>query len=193
MKRIILSIVIIFISSFGKAQSPDFMSYQAVIRNSAGDLLNEKPVGIRFSILHKTDAGVGVFTETQAAITNKNGLVSVKIGAGTILSGNISTIDWSDGPYFIKTETDPKGGTAYSIINTSQMLAIPYAYYATNSGNAWALTGNSVTGKNFLGTTNNQPLVFKVNNNRVGFSDGTSNIFWGRESGVLNTGDSNSA
>ena len=31
-------------------------------------------------------------------------------------------------------------------------------------GNAWSLTGNSTSGSEFLGTTNNQPLVIKVNN-----------------------------
>ncbi len=30
------------------------------------------------------------------------------------------------------TETDPEGGTNYSIIGTSQMLSVPYALYAAN-------------------------------------------------------------
>jgi hypothetical protein len=32
------------------------------------------------------------------------------------------------------------------------------------TGSAWALTGNSITGTEFLGTTNNQPLVIRTNN-----------------------------
>jgi hypothetical protein len=45
------------------------------------------------------------------------------------------TIDWSTGPYFIKTETDPTGATNYTISGTSQLMSVPYALYAKTSGN----------------------------------------------------------
>jgi hypothetical protein len=35
---------------------------------------------------------------------------------------------------------------------------------ALTAATAWALTGNSITGTEFLGTTNNQPLVIRTNN-----------------------------
>jgi hypothetical protein len=49
---------------------------------------------------------------------------------GTPLTGTFTTIDWSAGPYFIKTEIDPTGGTSYTITGTSQLLSVPYALYA---------------------------------------------------------------
>ncbi len=69
-------------------------------------------------------------SETQTATTNANGLVSIEIGNGTVVSGDFATIDWGNGPYFIKTETDPTSGTAYTITGTSQLLSVPYALHA---------------------------------------------------------------
>jgi hypothetical protein len=67
-----------------------------------------------------------VYTEIQTATTNINGLVSIEIGTGTS-SDDFSTIDWSAGPYFIKTATDASGGSSYSIIGSSQLMSVPYA------------------------------------------------------------------
>lgn len=141
MKQIILFLSILLTGYSSFAQSPESMNYQAVIRNSAGDLLSEKPVGIRIKILHNTVVGTAVYVETHSVTTNKNGLVTIKIGAGTIISGSISAINWSDGPYFLQTETDPAGGTAYSIIFVSQMLSVPYALHAKTAG---SITGTGV-------------------------------------------------
>jgi hypothetical protein len=68
--------------------------------------------------------------EEHKVKTNLNGLAYITIGKGNILKGGISTIDWTRGPFFIKSETDPTGGTNYSLIIVSQMLSVPYAIYA---------------------------------------------------------------
>jgi len=111
------------------------MSYQAVIRNSSNALVTNSAVGMRISILQTSATGTAVYVETQTPTTNANGLASVEIGGGTVVSGNFTTIAWANGPYFVKTETDPAGGTSYSITGTSQLLSVPYALYATNAGN----------------------------------------------------------
>jgi len=116
------------------AQSPHSMSYQAVIRNNMNLLVTNASVGMKISILQGSITGNPVFVETQTATTNSNGLVSIQVGNGTPVSGTVAGIDWSAGPYFIKTETDPTGGTAYSITGTTQLLSVPYALYAKTSG-----------------------------------------------------------
>ena len=118
------------------AQAPQKMSYQAVVRNSANALVTNQNVGMRMSILQGNSSGAIVYMETQTPTSNANGLVSLEIGGGTVVNGNFSAIDWSNGPYFIKTETDPAGGTNYSISGTSQLLSVPYALYAQTSGSA---------------------------------------------------------
>ncbi len=126
--------VLIYASIF--AQAPNKMSYQGVIRNSSNTLVTNSLVGMQISILQGSASGTAVYVETQTPITNGNGLVSIEIGTGTVVSGTFSTIDWANGPYFIKTETDPTCGISYSIIGTSQFLSVPYALYAANSGNS---------------------------------------------------------
>lgn len=119
---------------------PEKMSYQAVIRNSSNGLVASHLVGMRISILQSTSTGTAVYVETQTPTTNVNGLATIEIGKGTIVSGVFSTIDWSAGPYFIKTETDPAGGTAYTITATSELISVPYALMAKNAKSATNLT-----------------------------------------------------
>jgi hypothetical protein len=64
------------------------------------------------SILQTTITGTVVY-ETYSVTTNINGLVSLEIGAVST-SDDFSAIDWSAGSYFIKTETDPTGGSSYT-------------------------------------------------------------------------------
>ena len=116
------------------AQAPQKMSYQAVIRNASNTLVTNAPIGMRISILQGSATGTAVFVETQTTTTNANGLASVKIGEGTTVTGSIGTIDWSAGPYFIKTESDLTGGTNYTIVGSTELLSVPYALYAENSG-----------------------------------------------------------
>lgn len=117
---------------FGQAmaQSPEKMSYQAVIRDANGELLKSSNAGMRVQLLQGSEFGASVYVETHEAGTNANGLLSIEIGTGTVVSGDFSSIDWSAGPYFLKTETDPAGGTDYGITGTSQVLSVPYALHA---------------------------------------------------------------
>ncbi len=117
-------------------QVPEKMSYQAVVRNTTNNLVTNQPVGMQISILQGSATGTAVYVETQTPISNANGLVTLEIGGGTVVSGNMAAINWANGPYFIKTETDPTGGSSYTITGTSQLLSAPYALYAKTSGSS---------------------------------------------------------
>ncbi len=106
------------------AQTPQKMSYQAVIRDNTNKLIVGQ-IGIKITILQNTTP---VYTETQTPTTNVNGLVSIQIGGNP----SFSAIDWSTGLYYIQTETDPTGGSNYTITGSSQLLSVPYALYSAN-------------------------------------------------------------
>lgn len=146
MKKLFAVLTAVFLTATLWAQSPEKMSYQAVIRNSSNALVTNQAVGMQISILQGSAGGTAVYVETQTPTTNAKGLVSIEIGAGTIVSGNFATIDWANDSYFIKTETDPAGGTSYSITGTSQLLSVPYALHSK--------TAETVTG----GITETDPL-----------------------------------
>lgn len=136
MKKLSILFAILTIAAVSLfAQAPQKFSYQAVVRNANNQLVASQAVGVRVSILQGGESGTVVYMETQTAVTNANGLITLQIGGGNVLSGNFATIDWSDGPFFFKTETDPAGGTNYSIEGTQQLLSVPYALYAENAGN----------------------------------------------------------
>jgi hypothetical protein len=135
MKKIYILFALAFSGSLAFAQAPNKMSYQAVIRNTGNNLVTSSPVGMQLSILQGTPTGTPVYIERQTPNSNTNGLVSIEVGNGTVISGNFGTIDWTNGPYFIKTETDPNGGTNYTITGTSQLLSVPYALHAQTAEN----------------------------------------------------------
>ncbi len=134
MKRLFTFLTAVLIIATIYAQSPEKFSYQAVVRNSGGVLIQSSNVGIKVSLLQGSSSGTIVYSETHGVVTNVNGLVTLEIGGGIVVSGTFATIDWSAGPYFLKTETDPAGGSNYTITGTSQLLSVPYALYAANSG-----------------------------------------------------------
>ena len=136
MRKLFTILLAVFLTATVWAQSPNKMSYQAVIRNSSEALVTNTTVGMQISILQGSASGTAVYVETQSPTTNANGLISIKIGDGTVQSGDFTNIEWANGPYFIKTETDPAGGTDYTITGTSQLLSVPYALYAANAGTA---------------------------------------------------------
>ncbi len=141
MKRIFTILAIVLLTANMFAQSPEKISYQAVIRNAGDALVTNTQISMQISILQGSVSGIAVYVETQTPTTNANGLVSIEIGAGTVVSGDLSTIDWANDTYFINTETDPAGGTSYSIIGTSQLLSVPYALYAKEAGNIPDVSG----------------------------------------------------
>ena len=116
MKKIfILAVFSLIISAITFAQVPQKMSYQAVVRGSNNNLVTNSEISVRISILQGNAEGTAVYSETHLATTNANGLVSIEIGNGTS-SDDFSAIDWANGPFFVKTETDVNGGNDYDII-----------------------------------------------------------------------------
>jgi hypothetical protein len=134
MKRIFTLLTAILVTVCLFSQAPQKLSYQAVVRNASNDLVTNALIGIRISVLQGSTSGAAVYIETQTANSNLNGLISIEIGGGTAVTGAFSGISWATGPYFLKTEIDPAGGTNYSIVGTSQLLSVPYSLYSELGG-----------------------------------------------------------
>ena len=135
MKILNLFIALFAVSITTFAQSPNSINYQAVLRDDGSALISDQNVGVQITILSGSISGTPVYQETHATSTNANGLMSIAIGTGSS-ADDFSSIDWSNGPYFIKTEADPSGGSNYTVTGTSQMMSVPYALYAKTSGSS---------------------------------------------------------
>ena len=133
MKKIYTLSTILLITLSVFAQAPSKLSYQAVVRDADNNLLSSQIIGMRLSILQGSVFGNSVYIETQSPISNINGLVSLEIGNGSVIFGALNSIDWSNGPYFIKTEADPEGGQFYTLTESSQLMSVPYALHANTA------------------------------------------------------------
>jgi hypothetical protein len=127
-------IYILFIALCLSAQAPHQLNYQAIIRKADGSLVSNQPVSIRINIISEKDSSKAVYSETVNTTTNKNGLVNLSIGNNP----GFENINWRSGVYHIKTETDPSGGSNYSISGTNPILSVPIALYAHKAGNGFS-------------------------------------------------------
>lgn len=164
MKKITIALLMAFacLSNSAWAQPAKF-NYQGVARNATGGALANQNLGVRISLINGTPGGTNVYTETHTATTNAYGLYVLAIGGGTVVSGDMNTIDWANGDKFVKVEIDPAGGASYADMGTTQLLSVPYAAYAKNAGNAKLVIPYS-------DTTTNASTLFSLENN----GDGTA-------------------
>lgn len=130
--KLALTILLLFVTITLKvfAQAPEKMSYQAIIRAQDNSLVVNSKISLKVIVHQGSATGTNVYQETHSATTNGNGLVSLEIGTGTVVTGAFSAIAWEKGPYFIETQVDAKGGANYNIIGVTQLLSVPYALHA---------------------------------------------------------------
>ncbi|MEC5166792.1 hypothetical protein RCH18_002541 [Flavobacterium sp. PL11] len=130
-------IVLLFVTSIVNvfAQSPEKMSYQAIIRLQDNTLAINSNINLKIVIHQGSISGTTVYQENHSIRTNSNGLVTLEIGTGKNLNGNFDKIAWEKGPYFIETQVDLAGGTNYNIIGNTQLLSVPYALHAKTAEN----------------------------------------------------------
>ena len=110
------------------AQVPSKMNYQAVVRDSEGNLVTEKPIGVRVAIINSQRTEV--FAETQVVETNVNGLLTIEIGEGDHLAGSLDDISWASDSYSIVIGVDITGGVSYDIESVQSFMTVPYAFCA---------------------------------------------------------------
>ena len=81
MKNYIFSIIIFTVLEAlcltAVAQPPQKISYQAVIRGANNNLVVNRSIGVKISILQRFPAGIPVYMETHQVTTNANGLMSI--------------------------------------------------------------------------------------------------------------------
>ena len=120
----------------------DGFSYQAVVRNTAGELVCNSRVGLRITLTDQNGEQV-MYQETHAnAETNTYGVLSITVGNGTpVDKKTINDVDWASGSVWMRVEIDPNGGTNYTDIGMTKIQAVPYAYYAARGRESMQVEG----------------------------------------------------
>jgi len=108
------------------AQVPQKLTYQAVIRDAAGNVVNNQNLAVQITILQGSIEGPVVYLENHTTATTVNGVITLEVGGG-LTSYDFTAIDWSNGPFYIRSSAELNGK---SISVTSQLLSVPYSLYA---------------------------------------------------------------
>jgi len=135
-KSMLLVALFIFTSVALKAQSPQKINFQSIVRNTNGVIISNKSVSFKITILSGSTTGTPVYSETHLKTTDAIGLVSLQIGTGTVASGVFSSLNWGNASHFIKLEADFTGGNTYVTLGTQELMSVPYAMYAAKTDSA---------------------------------------------------------
>ncbi len=183
MKKIpILFAIILLLGITLSAQAQQFINYQGVARNNAGEILVTQAVGLRLSILSGSATGAPVYVETHARTTDAFGLFTLQIGQGTVVSGQFDTINWGAYALYLKVEIDPTGGTNYAFAGTSQFASVPYSFHAANG----LSNGNTIGDILFWNGTNWLPVPVGINGQALVLNNGVP-TWGGIESPLITT------
>jgi|GEM_PF-6824565 len=136
LKSFLLYIILLSIHHCLAQTTPNTFKYQAVVRDNNGQVIANKLVAIKLSLLANSTNGAEVYAEVHNIATNDFGVANLLVGAGNNVLGNFNTIDWGASTYFLKTELDLNNGSNFTFLGTSQLLSVPFALYAAKSANA---------------------------------------------------------
>lgn len=158
MRKLLFALsVLLFFAYESAAQAPYFFNYQGVARNSVGNALVNKKIGLRLTIRDGGALGIPVYTETRQVTTNNFGLFNVQVGGAgaTNVAGGISSTIWNVGTKWMQVEIDPEGGTTFKDVGNTQLISVPYSLYSN-------LTGDIVLP--FVKSQNEEVPLFKLTN-----------------------------
>ncbi|WP_439557437.1 hypothetical protein [Dyadobacter sp.] len=132
MKSALLILWACCLSLITQAQSArDFFTFQGFARLPDGKAAANQNISLRFGIHPLLSSNV--YQEEHHTVANEQGVFTVLIGAGTVISGNFSNIKWESGYYFLNTEMDLNGGNNYVSLGSTQLVSVPYALHAKQS------------------------------------------------------------
>jgi len=112
------------------AQSTEYIGYEILINSAKSSNGKTKDVGMKINVIQGSITGKIIYSEHHNITIPSTGLAKIKIGNGEKISGSYKMINWQNGPYFIRTETDLKGQRNYTKIATSQLLIAHRAIHA---------------------------------------------------------------
>ncbi|MBN1925389.1 MAG: hypothetical protein JW798_06110 [Prolixibacteraceae bacterium] len=117
-----------------KSQVPAGFNYQAVVRTSTGEVVVNKQVTFRISILQDSENGTTIYSETHLVNTGTFGLANLVIGKGDRESGSFDPNNWGKNKHYIKIELDTENSKEFNHLGTTELFSVPYAFHAQTAG-----------------------------------------------------------
>jgi len=130
MKKQLIFLSMLMLGVINLCAQPDTFNYQAVVRDTDGNLLTTETIQLRLSI--QDDGSSNHYTELHETTTNEFGQIAIEVGGGTLISGDFSTIPWGDTRLWLTSQVSLDSGTSFSQLGQAPLLAVPYALYAAS-------------------------------------------------------------
>ncbi|MBO9611998.1 MAG: tail fiber domain-containing protein [Dyadobacter sp.] len=113
------------------AQAPYKFTFQGVAVDDMAQPVQNASITVKISIIQSQVLGPVVFEEIHPAQTDSNGMFTVVVGSG---GSDLSLVEWPYDIFFLKAEVDVKNTGKFHFIGMMQLLSVPYALYANESG-----------------------------------------------------------
>ena len=145
LKKILIALLLCISASQSIAQNSNGIFFQAVARDNFSNPAKDRNIYVESSIIQTTVNGTKVLIELHKTRTDAMGVFNITIGNGQRTGGsstNITTIDWSKGPFYLNlkiaiTPFSASDSWDYSKelvdIGTTSFGAVPFAFYSASS------------------------------------------------------------
>lgn len=127
MKNSLFLIAFLSLVNFSFGQTPDRLNYQAVIRNSSGQILTGADISLRFTIFQN---GAPVFNETDQVHTTDYGIANTFIGDS---GAGFSDINWGSGGIQYLTELSTNGQDFEPVGSMQEFSFVAFAEFSKTS------------------------------------------------------------
>jgi hypothetical protein len=150
------------------AQNKKGIHFQGIARLTNGNIMANKQITLRISILQDTNESSIVYQEIKSITTNVLGLFYTNIGVeeeGKIITiGSFNLIPWQVGDKYILVELDPNNSLHFLQAGFEKINYVPYALYAEQSKSITTILPLELGG---TGVTNINDLLTKLHLEKV--------------------------
>lgn len=128
MKRLKIIILAAMLTALGVNTNAQNLQYHTIATDSSGVVHISQTISLRISIMQDNKNNQVIYCEKFTITSDTMGVVSFTFGNGTLVSGDINSINWG-GTNVAKLEVDPNAGNnfaeiGYSEVNTTTYLLV---------------------------------------------------------------------
>jgi len=188
--RFAIFILLVLFPWFANAQTLPGINYQALLRNAEGQPLASQIIMVQVSILHGSETGAPVYTETHNATTNAFGQINLSIGEGVPTVGVFDAINWGNGPYFLKTGVDLNQSGTFQELEVVKFYSVPYSYHSNTANVAGGVPSMTYTERDAIENPTIGMQIFNITSGCLNYYTGNR---WyetcGQQASFLQCGD----
>ena len=156
------------VGGFAQAPTHEQLTYQTVVRNAQNQLVfGQDNITVTVEVCN-LDGSVLRYSEMHTGLsTNANGLLTLMVGSGTLVSGAWTNIDWSDAAIRTTISYDHGSGTVTIPSGLAPVSAVPYALQAGNATGSSIDVGAAIHDSivNNISSQIHDSIVYNINNN----------------------------